>query len=329
MENDFTVRRDSQPKGRLRKFIRQPDRHAERYGTFHLTPRDLDILELVFRFRHLTADHVRALTPGSNQQLGRRLAGLFHHAYLARYAPLDRMRFELNAGSPVMAYGLDTKGWRTLQQHGRVPAAQELDEDVEDASEAQTWRKEYTRRTFWHLAHHLGISSFRCVLELALRDGAGQGLSLLDWDQSTAIRGEVSLKDKTVFRVNPDAFFAIRDGSGGVRNYFLEYDRSSEEERRLALKFRSYWWWLQAPAYRDSHDDYQRVAVLFVTTGQRRMENMMATLARMEKPNNPPYGGKGWFRFCLEKDYELMSPASLLAPIWQTVTAREEHIPLV
>src|SRR5262245_25568435 len=92
---------------RLRKFIRQPEGYAERYGTFQLTPRDLDVVELVFRYRHLTADHIRALTKGSKQQITRRLSGLFHHGYLARYAPLDRMRFDLNAGSPVIAYGID------------------------------------------------------------------------------------------------------------------------------------------------------------------------------------------------------------------------------
>lgn len=322
MKKETTAQRNS----RLRKFIRQPDRHAERYGTFRLTARDLDVLELVFRYRHLSADHVRALTPGSGQQLGRRLAGLFHHGYLARYAPLDRMRFELNAGSPVMAYGLDTRGWRTLQQHGRVQA-----EDEADGLESPTWRKEYTRRMGQFLEHHLGISNFRCVLELALRDGGGRGLSLLDWNQTTAIRGEVTLRDKerTVYRVNPDAYFSIRDSSGGIRNYFLEFDSGSEEQRRIEAKLRAYWWWLQAPAYHEAHDDPQRVAVLFVTTGQKRMENMMDTLARMEKPNNPSFGGKGWFRFCREDEYALTSPVSLLAPIWQTVTTQEARQSLV
>ncbi len=321
------MNREHQPSTRLRKFIRQPERHVERYGAFHLTGRDLDVLELVFRYRHVTADHIRALTPGSDQRLGRRLAGLFHHGYLARYAPLDRMRFELNAGSPVMAYGLDTKGWRTLEQEGRVPANVHAEGENTEASDVMTWRKAYTRRTAYFLKHHLGISNFRCVLELALRDEPN-GLLLEEWDQSAGIRGEVTLADKSILRVNPDAFFAIRDGEGGLRNYFLEFDAGSEEQRRREAKLLAYWMVLQGKAYREAHEDHQRVAVLFVTTGQKRMENMMETLARMQKPNNPPYGGKGWFRFCLETDYQLAEPGSILSPIWQTVMRREDKISL-
>jgi len=310
---------DKRSGARLRKFIRQPERHAERYGAFHLTPRDIDVLELVFRYRHVTADHIRALIPGSKQQLGRRLAGLFHHNYLARYAPLDRMRFELNAGSPVMAYGLDTKGWRTLQQQGRVVSE---DDEAENRTDDQTWRKAHSRRTARFLEHHLGISNFRCVLELGLRQEGGRGLSLLEWDQGKAIRGEVTLTNKMVYRVNPDAFFSIQDSAGSVRNFFLEFDSGSEEQRRIEGKFKAYWWWLQASAYRESHADHQRVAVLFVTTGPKRMENMMETLARMEKPNSPAYGGRGWFRFCRDSDYVLANPGSILTPIWRTVTKR-------
>ncbi len=322
------MKHDSQPTARLRKFIRQPERYAERYGTFQMTARDLDVLQVVFRYRHLTADHIRALIPGSDQHLGRRLAGLFHHAYLARYAPLDRMRFELNAGSPVMAYGLDTKGWRTLQFHNRVPLGEHLNAALEDAADGQAWRKAHSRRTSWFLEHQLGIANFRCVLELALKERPGDGLSLVLWDQTTATRGEVRLKDKTVLRVNPDAFFALRDGSGAIRNFFLEFDSGTEEQRRIEAKFRRYWWWLQAPAYRAAHRSHERVAVLFATSGIRRLENMMATLARMPKPNNPPYGGRGWIRFCLETDYGLENPRSLLSPIWRTLSPGNKTLPL-
>ena len=60
----------------LRKFIPQPDRYAERYGHFTLTPRDVEILEFVHRYRHLEARHIRALVGGSGQQITRRLQGL-------------------------------------------------------------------------------------------------------------------------------------------------------------------------------------------------------------------------------------------------------------
>ena len=80
----------------LRKFIPQPDRYAERYGRFTLTARDLAILELVYRYRYVEARHVRALVGGSDQQITRRLQGLFHNRYIGRYGRRERMRVELD-----------------------------------------------------------------------------------------------------------------------------------------------------------------------------------------------------------------------------------------
>ncbi|MBZ5639212.1 MAG: replication-relaxation family protein [Acidobacteriia bacterium] len=316
-------------KNGLRKFIPQPERYAARYGIFTLTPRDLDIIERVWRYRHLTTDHIRALTPGSDQQITRRLQGLFHNLYLARYAPRERMRHDLNAGSPVLAYGLETTGWRALQDHGRARTDADLENSELEQAAPDAWRQVYTRRTSYFLEHHLGVSNFHCVLELALRDGAARGLSLLEWDQSKAIRGKVTLRGGKVYRTAPDAYFSIKDAEDRVRNCFLEYDASSEERRRILEKYIRYWWWVQSPAYRDGHQDHEHVAVLFVTTGEKRLANLMQVLREMQKPNNPPFGGKGIFAFALESDYQLAAPASILAPIWRTVTKPKERIALV
>ena len=132
------------------------------------------------------------------------------------------------------------------------------------------------------------------------------------------------MTDRTVYRVNPDAYFSVRDEAGAIRNYYLEFDGGTEEQRRILAKFNAYWWWLQAPAYRDSVEESSRVSVLFVTTGHRRMENMMRTLKAMRKPNSPDSGGKGWFRFCLDTDYAIDAPHSVLTPIWRTVAGRED-----
>ena len=164
----------------LRKFISQPDRYSERYGNLTLTARDLEILQTVYRYRYLEARHIRALVTGSDQQITRRLQGLFHNGYLGRYARRARIRLELDPGAPLMAYGLDLKGARALE-HNR----NRVESGTGRTTAPVLWRKDYTRRTEWFLEHHLMISNFRCVLELALRER--RDTELVTWDQSKNI----------------------------------------------------------------------------------------------------------------------------------------------
>ncbi len=55
---------------------------------------------------------------------------------------------------------------------------------------------------------------------------------------------------------------------------------------------------------------------LFVTTGEQRMLNMIETLRKMPKPNGASHGGRTVFLFCLEEDYGLPVPVSIMGLIW-------------
>lgn len=292
----------------LRKFLPQPDRYAARYGGFTLTDRDLEILETVYHYRYLEARHIRALVSGSDQQITRRLQGLFHNNYLGRYSRRERMRMELAPGAPLMAYGLELKGARALElarAGGSMPVS-------------VVWRKDYTRRKEWFLEHHLMVSNFRCVLEIELRETAGT--ELVTWDQSktTWFRVTIPGKRKRFLRVAPDAYFALRTHDQ-VRHYFLEADRSTEEHRRLRDKFVGYWWHLQDPRFAARDGGRPQVNVLFVTTGHRRMQAMIETLRRMPKPNRAKHGGKGLFRFGCEASYNFDEGGSVLGNMWSSV----------
>ncbi len=327
MNNQTPTQPPTKARG-LRKYVPQAERYRERYGNFEMTPRDLEIIRLVYDYRHLEGRHIRALIGGSDDKIKRRLQGLFHNEYLARYSARQRMRPDLDKGSPQMVYGLERKGWRLLEEH--AGAGEESDE-----SEAVRWKKEYTRNTEWFLEHAVMRSNFRAVLDLALRS-IDVDEKLLEWDQSDKLQVKLMLPgQRGERRLTSDAYFSIED-AGGLHNYFLEVDRATETQKATGAKrttildkFVKYWWFLQSDHYRKYYHDHQRVSVLFVTTGERRLANMMETLRGMEKPNRPSYGGKGWFRFCLEGDYQLEKPETILDPIWQTMTRSGEQVGLV
>jgi len=155
------------------------------------------------------------------------------------------------------------------------------------------------------------VSNFRCVLELALRETTDT--ELVTWNQGKAawFRVPIPGERSRIVRVAPDAYFVLRQGDH-VRHFFLETDRSTEEHRRLVQKFVSYWWHLQDPRFVDSAGGRPHVNVVFVTTGERRLQTMTASLDRMAKPNRATHGGKRIFTFACEADFNAASPSSLL-----------------
>jgi hypothetical protein len=176
------------------------------------------------------------------------------------------------------------------------------------------WKKDYTRRTEWFLEHHLMVSNFRCVLELALREAPDT--ELVTWKQGKEIWFRVTIpgERKRVLRVAPDAYFVLRQGDQ-VRHVYLEADRGTAEHRRIVEKFVGYWWYLQDSRFADARHGRARVHVLFVTTGARRMLNMIEALRRMPKPNRAVHGGKGVFRFLSESENSTATPSRFLASL--------------
>src|SRR3954454_24489559 len=94
---------------RLPRFERAPAR-----GMI-LTPRDLQILRAVYRYRLLRSTHLTALADGSPQTTLRRLQLLFHHGYLDR--PAAQLDWYVR-GSEPLAYALGNRGAEALAAEG-------------------------------------------------------------------------------------------------------------------------------------------------------------------------------------------------------------------
>lgn len=95
-------------------------------GRRPLTPRDAEVVELVGRFRQLSAGQIRALVFGtqtSKTPLDRSLQRLLQGRYVAR---LDRLVGGLGGGSGQYVYQLGRAGWRLLGKGGAYRPQRQL-----------------------------------------------------------------------------------------------------------------------------------------------------------------------------------------------------------
>ena len=138
-----------QPGRRRPRFERVPTRN------FHLTDRDLQIIEYVERHRLLNSKQIVALLgEGSPQHVRRRLQLLFHNRYLDRPA-VQIADFYRTPGTLPMVYGLGNKGADALADHLGRPRT------------TGDWasKNRSIRSTFFH--HTLMVSSIMVAFEIS------------------------------------------------------------------------------------------------------------------------------------------------------------------
>jgi hypothetical protein len=169
---------------------------------FSLTPRDLDIIRHVARYRFLRSTHIAALVGASHQVVSRRLQLLFHHGYLDR--PKEQFVLSRLYGNQHMVYGPKGQPAKSL-----------------------------------FVEHTLTVADLMVSLECACRTRAGirfidqdeilperNAGNPLYWSLSIILNGR-----RHHFGVVPDRLFGIEvtDGSGHVRRgyFFLEADRGT------------------------------------------------------------------------------------------------------
>ncbi len=300
------------PGKRKRRFRRQPDGHIQ------LTERDAAIIQAVYRHRFLRSTHILALFDGG-QGLVRRLAELYHHAYLDR--PREQIEFYQNAGSKPMVYALGNKGADFLAQHCGV-ARGKID-----------WTaKNHGIRTLF-LEHTLLVADVMVAVELACRRvgrvrlvGASEIVAQspeetrrrkkpLQWTVHCRYQNE-----QAELGIIPDAVFALHyldKPEGRNRAYFfLEADRATMPVTRKNLQQTSFFRKMVAYHATWKQDLHTRLfgiknfRVLTVTSSPERVANLLAAHRDLN-------GGIGSKMFLFTDEGTLKAANNLLALPWR------------
>lgn len=263
---------------------------------FQLTPRDLDILRAVARYRFLHSGHIRRLIAGSERNLTNRLKGLFEYAYLDR--PECQYDFyRPGGGSSLAVYALADKGARVLSHH-----------DGFVTGDRARWSQKNKKAGRPFLEHTLEIADFAIALNADV--AARAGVELTDGEDLLARLPEATrklakpyrLSMPVVFRserkaigVEPDYAFSLGFPDLGRRAYFLvEIDRGTMPVERSDLgqssilrKFLAYSALWRAKLHTQAFG-WRNFRVLVVTGNQERAGHMRDVLKRSNGSDGSP-----------------------------------------
>src|SRR5438552_1538552 len=156
-----------QQQNRLRRFIRQPERLAQR----QLTDKGLEVIAAIERFRFLPSSLLVRLVEGGQRNNHRHLQTLFHKGLINRFA-LPKF-----GGPGEFIYYLDDKqSLNLLIDRGLLQLTDEQRKRKEeiirynrDKDYASRHRDVDVQGKLLFIQHELGVSRFHALLELASR----------------------------------------------------------------------------------------------------------------------------------------------------------------
>lgn len=282
-------------------------KHLPRYErvpnppSMRLTPRDQRILEALHAFDGmLSFRQIQRMYFTGESQAEQRMKLLYQNGYVDRPNQDQRRRLS------EMIYWLDRKGAEfvasingsTLTEFG--------------------WRKE---PRWFQVDHDIAVNNFR--LDMIEACSKTPDISLETWTPESEFW---AYPDTVVYKysnrdvrrkIRPDGFFMVTVGDTRIR-YLLEIDRSTEDNPRfLREKILPGLAYLKSEAYKQRFG-HRSGRWLVVTTGERRMENMIHQARRVNT--------KGLFYFTTNE--QICSETILKTPIWRRVD-RDEPVPLL
>lgn len=265
------------------------------------TERDKRILEAVHAYDGMLGfSQIKRKFFTGESQTKQRLKLLYHNRYLNRPNKEQRRRV------PEMIYWLDKRGAELVASLESMPLSN------------FSWRKQ---PRWFQVEHDLAVNDFRLDLEQACQEDPD--IHLETWVPESEFwsfpdKVSYTYQDRKHKRyIRPDGYFMLETPDHNIR-YLLEIDRSTEDNPRFYReKILPGLAYLKTKAFEDRFG-YRSGRWLVVTTGERRLKNMLRQARRAKT--------KGIFYFTT---YNQLSPETLLhTPIWKRED-RENLMPLV
>lgn len=251
----------------------------------HPTERDIEIFQLLDRFRYLSSDYIHAFVGGNEKALIRRLNVLSRKPNLYVARP-HQQRGCADANHRRLIYELDEGGLRVLRERGLA----------------------YLPRSYHrNFGHELMVAQITASIELGARENPS--IRLIGWPEiltsphtpealresqtpasirvSYPLRGDTYTSDITA-DARP---FGLERTIGGQRSYLffpgIEADCGTEpisasdgDRSSIVKKFAAYTAVAEQGLYR-SHFGFPNFLVPFITNTAARMRSMMALLDRL------------------------------------------------
>lgn len=251
-----------------------------------ITPRDVEIIRHVARYRFLNSDHIRRLVPGSAKNIGNRLKALFEHGYLDR-PDCQYDTYRPGGGASPIVYALADRGAHLLASTAT---------DAGSARGSWTQKNKSVGRPF--LEHTLAIADFSVAMRAAI--DARAAVDLIEGEELIAGFPNETRAQAKPYRVSvpvfhqstrmdiglePDYAFSLYLPKAKRRAFFLvEIDRGTmpvERERlhqssilRKLLAYQAFW----QSKRQQQHFGWRNFRVLFVTTSTERVKHMLAAV---------------------------------------------------
>jgi len=331
---------------RLKRFVRQPDRLPNR----QLTPKGLQMLAAIERYRLLPTSMLERMVPGDRSNNNKHLQTLFHKNLASRFALTTRW------GTPgEFVYYLDSAAsLNVLQEHGLIElSAQEREQHLaiirynREKNWANMRMDPDQENKLLFIQHELMVSRFHFLLEMACRHPKlAPHVSLEQWKQGPelwnsvdvpAVRmdnGElVELARTKRLPHRPDAFFTLRFPGNPedqqFSHFLYEADRRRERTARFQVKLRAHYHYIvKQQRNRQAPYNVQRIRAVLtetITTKWRDALRKAAAHPIVSKTPSPLF----WFASSEELTASvqegkktvpryLVQPEIIFTPIWRS-----------